>query len=152
VEEVAVDGLLDTPLGFCWYLVHLSILSSPLLSISNSNKTSSYPLYNVFLTYYLQAHGANLGDGSNYQTYRDLAISSVVGIFGPLLSAYLVSVRKLKHQWSLFITSCICAIFAGLFTQVRTEAQNIAFSSMVNFWLNALYAVIYAYVLLYSTS
>ncbi|KAL3490022.1 major facilitator superfamily domain-containing protein [Aspergillus germanicus] len=104
-----------------------------------------YPLYNVFLTYYLQAHGANLGDGSNYQTYRDLAISSVVGIFGPLLSAYLVSVRKLKHQWSLFITSCICAVFAGLFTQVRTEAQNIAFSSMVNLWLNALYAVIYAY-------
>ncbi|KAL2816972.1 major facilitator superfamily domain-containing protein [Aspergillus granulosus] len=104
-----------------------------------------YPLYNVFLTYYLQAHGANLGDGSNYQTYRDLAISSVVGIPGPLLSAYLVRFRKLQHQGALLITSCICAIFAGLFTQVRTEAQNVAFSSMVNFWLNALYAVIYAY-------
>ncbi|KAL4884968.1 major facilitator superfamily domain-containing protein [Aspergillus karnatakaensis] len=104
-----------------------------------------YPLYNVFLPYYLQSHGANLGDGSNNQTYRDLAISSVAGIFGPVLSAYLVRIPKIREQGTLFITSCICAVFAGLFTQVRTEAQNIGFSCMINFWLNALYAVIYAY-------
>lgn len=105
----------------------------------------SYPLYNVFLPYYLEAHGANLGDGSNYQTYRDLAISSVVGILGPLLSAYLVQLRKLRHQGTLFITGCICAVLAGLFTQVRTGPQNIGFSCMINFWLNAVYAVVYAY-------
>ncbi|OJJ61376.1 hypothetical protein ASPSYDRAFT_56700 [Aspergillus sydowii CBS 593.65] len=104
-----------------------------------------YPLYNVFLPYYLEAHGADLGDGSNYQTYRDLAISSVAGIPGPLLSAYFVQLRKIRHQGALFITGCICAVFAGLFTQVRTEAQNIGFSCMINFWLNAVYAVVYAY-------
>lgn len=110
----------------------------------------SYPLYNVFLPYYLEAHGANLGDGSNYQTYRDLAISSVAGIPGPLLSAYFVQLRKVRHQGALFITGCICAIFAGLFTQVRTEPQNIGFSCMVNFWLNAVYAVVYAYAPMHS--
>ncbi|KAL4799463.1 major facilitator superfamily domain-containing protein [Aspergillus venezuelensis] len=106
-----------------------------------------YPLYNVFLPYYLAAHGAHLGDGSNYQTYRDLAISSVVGIFGPLLSAFMVRLKRpnLGHKGTICITAAVCAIFAGLFTEVRTEAQNIAFSCMVNFWLNALYAVVYAY-------
>ncbi|KAH8702349.1 major facilitator superfamily domain-containing protein [Talaromyces proteolyticus] len=105
----------------------------------------AYPLYTVFLSYYLEAHGANLGDGSNYQTYRDWAISSVVGIFGPVLSAYLVRVPFLGHRWSLTITGCICAVFAGAFTSVKTEGQNIGFSCMINFWLNALYAIIYAY-------
>ncbi|KAL4805427.1 major facilitator superfamily domain-containing protein [Aspergillus unguis] len=104
-----------------------------------------YPLYNVFLPYYLSTHGANLEDGSSYQTYRDMSVSSTAGIFGPVLSAYLVRFRKLGDRGTLFITSCICAKFAGLFTQVRTEAQNIGFSCMINFWLNASYAVIYAY-------
>ncbi|KAL4748347.1 hypothetical protein BDW72DRAFT_214851 [Aspergillus terricola var. indicus] len=81
-----------------------------------------YPVFSVFLPYYLSSHGANLGDGSNYQTYRDLVLSSVAGIF-----------------------AASAQIFAGLFTQVQTEAQNIAFSCMINFWLNALYAVIYSY-------
>ncbi|KAL4767244.1 major facilitator superfamily domain-containing protein [Aspergillus nidulans var. acristatus] len=104
-----------------------------------------YPLFSFFLPYYLASHGANLGDGSNYQTYRDLVLSSVVGIFGPLLSAYLVRVRKLGDRGTLFLTSCTCAVFADLFTQVRTETQNIAFSCIINFWLNALYAAIYSY-------
>ncbi|QGA12644.1 hypothetical protein EYB26_000288 [Talaromyces marneffei] len=48
-----------------------------------------YPTYTLFLSYYLEAHGADLGDGSNYQTYRDWAVSAVVGILGPALSAWM---------------------------------------------------------------
>lgn len=62
-----------------------------------------------------------------------------------MLSAYFVSLPKLRHQGALVITGCICALFAGLFTQVRTEGQNIGFSCMINFWLNAVYAIIYGY-------
>ncbi|KAF4539073.1 Sugar transporter [Lasiodiplodia theobromae] len=40
----------------------------------------AYPIYSLFLTYYLQAHGAKLGDGSTYQTYRDYSISATVVI------------------------------------------------------------------------
>lgn len=34
----------------------------------------AYPLYNVFLPEYLKSRGANLGDGSNYTTWRNYAI------------------------------------------------------------------------------
>ncbi|KAL3710994.1 hypothetical protein TMatcc_004791 [Talaromyces marneffei ATCC 18224] len=86
----------------------------------------AYPTYTLFLSYYLEAHGADLGDGSNYQTYRDWAVSAVVGILGPALRG-------------------MCAIFAGAFTIIKNEGQNLAFSCMITFWLNAAYSIIYAY-------
>lgn len=97
----------------------------------------------VFLTYYLEAHGANIGDGSVYQTYRDWSISSVVGLFGPILSAYLVRLPILGRRRTITLTACACAVFAGAFTTVKTEAQNVGFSSMINFFLNAMYGVVY---------
>ncbi|KAH8896209.1 putative sugar transporter [Thozetella sp. PMI_491] len=105
----------------------------------------TYPLYTIFLPYYLESHGAQLGNSSTYLTYRDWTISSVVGIFGPFLSMWMVSTRWLRSRWSLTITAFICAIFSGAFTLVKNEAQNLASSCMINFWLNALYAIIYSY-------
>ncbi|KAH6884854.1 putative sugar transporter [Thelonectria olida] len=105
----------------------------------------AYPLYTIFLPYYLAAHGAEFGESSNYITYRDWTISSIVGIFGPFVSMYMVSSRFFKSKLSMLITGAICAAFSGAFTAVRTPAQNLAFSSMVGFWLNALYAIIYSY-------
>ncbi|KAE8140037.1 major facilitator superfamily domain-containing protein [Aspergillus pseudotamarii] len=105
----------------------------------------AYPVYTVFLPYYLEAHGATLGDGSTYQTYRDWSISSVVGIWGPILSAFLVQVPFLGRRRSMTLTACACAAFAGAFTTVKNESQNLAFSCMINFWLNALYGIIYGY-------
>lgn len=92
-----------------------------------------YPVYTVFLPYYLEAHGATLGDGSTYQTYRDWSISSVVGIWGPILSAFVVQVPFLGRRRSMTLTACACAAFSGAFTTVKNESQNLAFSSMINF-------------------
>lgn len=100
-------------------------------------------MYTVFLTYYLEAHGAQLGDGSLYQTYRDWSISSVVGIVGPILSAYLVQVPLLGRRRTITLMACGCSICAGAFTTVKNEAQNLALSCMINFFLNAMYGVIY---------
>lgn len=108
-----------------------------------TNRHPSYPVYIVFLAYYLEAHGAKLGDGSVNQTYRDWSVSSVVGIFGPMLSAYLVRVPILGRRRTITLTACASAVFAGLFTTVKNEAQNVAFSCMINFFLNAMYGVIY---------
>ncbi|EMT65609.1 Putative MFS-type transporter PB1E7.08c [Fusarium odoratissimum] len=105
----------------------------------------AYPLYTIFLPYYLAAHGANFGETSNYITYRDWTVSSVVGIFGPLLSTILVSSRYFKSKRSMLLTGVICAAFSGAFTSARTAAQNLAFSCMINFSLNALYAIVYSY-------
>ncbi|KAJ6098915.1 sugar transporter [Penicillium canescens] len=105
----------------------------------------AYPIYTVFLTYYLEAHGAKLGTGGIYQTYRDWSVSSAVGIFGPVFSAVLIQTSFLGRRRTISVTAFACAIFAGAFTTVKNESQNLAFSCMINFWLNALYGVIYGY-------
>ncbi|KXJ91655.1 putative sugar transporter [Microdochium bolleyi] len=105
----------------------------------------TYPLYTIFLPYFLQSHGQQLGDSSTYKTYRDWTISSIVGIFGPLMSMALVSTHWFRSRYSLTATAFICAIFSGAFTLVKSDAQNLASSCMINFWLNAFYAIIYSY-------
>jgi MFS family permease len=45
----------------------------------------------------------------------------------------------------MLLTGIICAAFSGAFTSVRTAGENLAFSSMINFSLNALYAIVYSY-------
>lgn len=105
-----------------------------------------YPLYTLFLPVYLANNGANLGSGSTYQTYRDYAIASVVGIFGPILSSGLINIPVLGRRRSMAITALCAAAFAGAFTSVRNEASNLAFSSLLGFWQNAFYAILYSYV------
>ncbi|OQE27976.1 hypothetical protein PENFLA_c005G10105 [Penicillium flavigenum] len=103
----------------------------------------AYPVYQVFLTYYLEANGIKLGDGRVYKTYRDFCISAVVSIFGPILSSYLVEIHFLGRRRSITLMAWGCSICAGSFTAVETEAQSLALSCMINFFLNAMYAVIY---------
>ncbi|KAK1637553.1 major facilitator superfamily domain-containing protein [Colletotrichum phormii] len=103
------------------------------------------PLFTLFLPYYLRAHGADLNDSSNYTTYRDWAITSVVGIFGPALSMWMVSNSWLRSRKSLVLTGAACAAFSAAFTSVKNQSQNLAFSCMISFWLNAMYAINYAY-------
>lgn len=105
-----------------------------------------YPIYTLYLPIYLANNGADIGDGSTFQTYRDYSISSTVGIAGPILSACLVDIKILGRRRSMALTALCAASFAGAFTSVRTEAGNIAFSSMINFWQNAFYGILYAYV------
>lgn len=104
----------------------------------------SYPLFIIFLPYYLEAHGARLGTSSSYQTYRDWTVSSVAGILGPFLGMAMIATPWLKSRRSIAIAAFACAAFSGAFTSVKTEAQNLAFSCMINFWLNALYGIVYA--------
>ena len=105
---------------------------------------SRYPIYTLFLPAYLTAHGAKLGDGSTSTTYRDYTVAATVGIIGPFLSGYLVQIPRLGRRRSMTITACCAATFAIAFTTVRNEAQNVAFSSMINFWQNAYYGILYA--------
>lgn len=39
----------------------------------------------------------------------------------------------------------VTAAFAGAFTSVQSESQNLAFSCMISFWQNGFYAILYAY-------
>ncbi|KAI0170360.1 sugar transporter [Pestalotiopsis sp. NC0098] len=105
----------------------------------------AYPVYTLYLPIFLENKGAMLGDGSTFQTYRDYSISSTVGIFGPILSTLLGNVPWLGRRRAMAVTAICAAAFCGGFTTVRNEAGNVAFSSMISFWQNAFYAILYSY-------
>ncbi|KAF4465711.1 sugar transporter [Fusarium albosuccineum] len=105
----------------------------------------AYPVYSLYLPIYLENNGAKIGNGSTFQTYRDYTISSTVGIFGPLLSTYMVNIEILGRRRSMSLTALCAAAFSGGFTAVRNEASNLGFSCMISFWQNAFYAILYPY-------
>ncbi|QLI72257.1 Major facilitator-type transporter hxnZ [Metarhizium brunneum] len=106
----------------------------------------AYPVFVLYLPAYLQHNGTNFGNGSIAQTYRDYVISATVGIFGPIFATYLVNVPFLGRRRSMALTALCAAAFCGGFTAVRTEAANIAFSSMISFWQSAFCGILYAWV------
>ncbi|KAJ3512678.1 hypothetical protein NM208_g15290 [Fusarium decemcellulare] len=105
----------------------------------------AYPVYSLYLPIYLENNGAKIGNGSTFQTYRDYTISSTVGIFGPLLSTYMVNIGVLGRRRSMALTALYAAAFSGGFTTVRNEASNLGFSCTISFWQNAFYAILYSY-------
>ena len=105
----------------------------------------AYPLYNVFLPEYLQSRGASVGDGSTYTTYRNYAIVNACSIIGPIVSGVLVEIRFLGRRYTMVIGALLTMAFRFAYTQVRTAAQNLAFSCFVSVCLNIYYSVLYAY-------
>jgi MFS family permease len=105
----------------------------------------AYPLFNVFLPYYLQSRGAKTGDDSTYTTYRDYAIVNVCSIFGPIIAGGLVEVRFLGRRYTMVIGALLTMVFLFAYTTVRTAAQNLAFSCMISVCLNIYYGTLYAY-------
>lgn len=95
---------------------------------------------------YLSKNGAILGNGSTYQTYRDYSIASAVGIFGPIFASVLVNIPPLGRRRAMALSALCAAAFAGAFTSVRSEGGNLAFSSLLGFWQNAFYAILYSCV------
>ena len=51
------------------------------------------PLYGVFLPFYLESRGADVGDDSNYATWRDYTINQIFGLFGPIIAGVLVETK-----------------------------------------------------------
>lgn len=120
------------------YSTFLNIASWTLIGLA-------YPLYNVFLPYYLQSRGANAGDDSIYTTYRDYAIINVCSIFGPMIAGGLVEVRFLGRRYTMVIGALLTMIFLFAYTAVRTAAQNLAFNCVISICLNIYYGTLYAY-------
>ena len=105
----------------------------------------AYPLYNIFLPYYLQSRGAAMGDDSTYTTYRNYAIINVCSIVGPIAAGVLVEVRFLGRRYTMVIGALLTMIFLFAYTEVRTPAQNLAFNCIINACLNMYYGTLYAY-------
>ncbi len=111
-----------------------------------------YPLFNAFLPQYL-SHGGAPPEGSaapplTGETYRNYAITSIVGVPGSLLAAYTVDHKSpfLGRRGTLAISTLVSAVFLFMFvTFGRSASTMLAFSCIEAFAQNIMYGVLYAF-------
>ncbi|KAI9805810.1 MAG: hypothetical protein M1825_000424 [Sarcosagium campestre] len=99
-----------------------------------------YPLFNAFLPQYLGANGE-----STYITYRNYAITSIVGVPGSILACYTVDVKYIGRKGTMAISTLLSGIFLFLFTVSKDSNVQVTFSSLEAFFQNIMYGVLYAY-------
>lgn len=85
----------------------------------------AYPLFYVFLPYYLALRGYKAGKSSNYLTWRNFAVNKICGLFGPIIAAYLVQTKLLGRRGTLALGSLLTMAFLFGYTQVKTPEQNL---------------------------
>lgn len=132
-------GLATSLIWFCWATIGMG-----------------YPLFNAFLPQYL-SHGGSGGSPDDNtslaseltgETYRNYAITSIVGVPGSLLAAYTVDMKSpfLGRRGTLAISTLVSAVFLFLFVQLgTTPGAQLAFSCIEAFAQNIMYGVLYAF-------
>lgn len=102
-----------------------------------------YPLFNGFLPQYLSKNGAG-GDVPVNITYRNYAITNVVGVPGSFLACWTVDIKYIGRKGTMAIASLITGVFLFLFTTSTSSDFQLAFTSLVTFFQNIMYGVLYA--------
>lgn len=120
-------------------------LSTCLIWLSWTLIGLAYPLFYVFLNSYLASRGAEFGDVSTYDTWRNYALVNICSIPGPMLAGYMANWKFLGRRGTMVIGALITMSFFFAYTQVRTQAQNVGFSCAIGFFLNIYYGTLYAY-------
>ncbi|KAE9375505.1 MFS general substrate transporter [Stipitochalara longipes BDJ] len=122
-------GITTVLLWFCWLQIGIG-----------------YPLFNAFLPQYLSngrnASGERVG---NYETHRNYAITSVVGVPGSIIACYTVDIPYVGRKGTMAIATMLLGIFLFLFTISSDSSYQLAFSSIEAFFQNIMYGVLYAY-------
>lgn len=122
-------GLNTALLWFCWLSIGLA-----------------FPLFNGFLPQYLANGRDSSGNKiSSHETYRNYAITSIVGIPGSIIACYTVDIRYIGRKGTMAISTLMTAIMLFLFTTSRDASSQLAFSSILAFFQNIMYGVLYAY-------
>ncbi|RSL86875.1 hypothetical protein CEP52_015689 [Fusarium oligoseptatum] len=118
-------------------------LSTILIWLSWAITGLAYPLFYVFLPAYLSTRvpGKLV---SQFETYRNLTLTTISGIPGSLVAGYLVSTR-LGRKYTMFIGALASmALFFGI-TGIKTDAQNVGISCAISCGINIYYSTLYAY-------
>ncbi|RMD42880.1 hypothetical protein DV735_g2245, partial [Chaetothyriales sp. CBS 134920] len=119
--------------------------TTTLLWISWFTVGLAYPLFMVFLPYYLASRGIEFGAPSTYETWRNFALVQVSSIFGPIVGANMANCRLFKRRYTMVIGALITmAIFFG-YSQVASQTANIVYTCMISFSLQIYYSVLYGY-------
>jgi MFS family permease len=147
---------------FCWATIGMGKYFINILrnlnqkKITNDSKCIGYPLFNAFLPQYLSHHDDSSETETRQDkpsaisgiTYRNYAITSVMGIPGSLLAAYLVDHpspffgRRGTLASSTFVSAIFLFIFAAYGT---TSTSQLIFSCIEAFAQNIMYGVLYAF-------
>ncbi|CVL08013.1 related to synaptic vesicle transporter SV2 (major facilitator superfamily) [Fusarium mangiferae] len=103
----------------------------------------AYPLFYVFLPAYLSTRVPGKVV-SQFETYRNLTLTTISGIPGPLIAGYLVE-TKLGRKYTMFIGALSgMALFFGI-TGIKTDEQNVGISCAISCCINIYYSTFYAY-------
>lgn len=134
-------GMATSLIWFCWAAIGMG-----------------YPLFNAFLPqYFARQHGDTSDDGESFQsetdtisaaTYRNYAITSILGVPGSLLAAYLVDHPSpfLGRRGTLASSTFLSAVFLFLFVAYgSTPNRQLLFSCAEAFFQNIMYGVLYAF-------
>lgn len=116
-------GLTTVLIWYCWLSIGMG-----------------YPLFNAFLPQYL--HSAAQSD---YITYRNYAITSIVGVPGSIIAWYTVDMPYIGRKGTMAVSTLVSGIFLFLFTISSSPEYQVAFSSLEAFFQNIMYGVLYAY-------
>lgn len=103
-----------------------------------------YPLFNAFLPQYL-AHAGSSAPTSTYITYRNYAITSIVGVPGSILACYTVEIKYLGRKGTMAIATVITGVIIFCFTTSTDPNIQLTCSSLEAFFQNIMYGVLYAY-------
>lgn len=98
-----------------------------------------YTLFNAFLPQYLSS------SASTYETYRNYAITAVVGLPGPIFAAYTVDVKYIGRKGTMAISTLITGILLFCFTAAKTSNTQLVCSALESFFQMIMYGVLYAY-------
>jgi hypothetical protein len=132
-------GMTTALIWFCWASIGLG-----------------YPLFNAFLPQYF-SHNPGTGDNHDIssesstisnETYRNYAITSVMGVPGSVLAAYLVDSPSpfFGRRGTLAGSTLVSAIFLFLFVILgNTPTAKLVFSCVAAFSQNIMYGVLYAF-------
>ncbi|KAJ5574294.1 uncharacterized protein N7459_008721 [Penicillium hispanicum] len=119
-------GFTTVLLWFCWATIGMG-----------------YPLFNAFLPQYLGKSGGSTN--STYITYRNYAISSIVGLPGSVLACYTVEIKYIGRKGTMAIATMITGVLLFCFTASTNANVQLACTCLEAFFQNIMYGVLYAY-------
>lgn len=99
-----------------------------------------YPLFNAFLPQYLSNAGGGASESTSV-TYRNYAITSVVGVPGSIIACGTVDIKYIGRKGTMAISTVITGIFLFCFTISTDPDFQLAFSSLEALFQNVAYGV-----------
>lgn len=83
-------------------------------------------MFEAFLPQYLSRNGG--GENSEETTYRDYAITSIVGVPGSIIACYTVNIKYLGRKGTMAIATVVTGVFVILFTIASNAGFQLAMS------------------------